>query len=318
MSASLEWFSKAANQGHSLAAKNYKILSESLNKPEDEESGKKEVEWYKKAANSGDTDAMIMLADFYMKGKIVEQSFEKGVQWIQKAWEGGSSVAGVNLAFCFLNGRGVEKNEEKAIEILRKAGEGNAIAQFSLGIIFYEKSDFVQAKNLFERAADNGHAEACAYLGELLLEGKGTEKDVGRALSCFKTSAMKDNPVGKYWMGRVVLEGFHLERKVQVGRKYLIESAEEEFAPAAFLLFESYLDEHMGRNEEEAMKWAEFASNLEHGEAMLVLAKYHLGNSNLFSQHFERDPKKAKILLEKCVQMGIEEAKNLLKEFDGK
>ena len=52
-----------------------------------------------------------------------------------------------------------------------------------------ESVDFIKAARLFEESANLGNAEASRYLGIIFLRGKGTEKDLKKAMYWFEQSA---------------------------------------------------------------------------------------------------------------------------------
>jgi hypothetical protein len=83
----------------------------------------KAVEWFTKAAEKGHSSAMSNLGRCFKKGQGVEQNLAKAVEWYTKAAEKGHSTAMNNLGICFHNGVGVEQNSTKAVEWYTKAAE---------------------------------------------------------------------------------------------------------------------------------------------------------------------------------------------------
>jgi TPR repeat protein len=60
-----------------------------------------------------------------------------------------------------------------------------------------QQVDFIEAARLFERAAELGNAEAARYLGIIYLRGKGTAKDLVKAMKWFEESAAGGDALAK-------------------------------------------------------------------------------------------------------------------------
>ena len=102
-----------------------------------EQNSTKAVEWYTKAAEKGHSSAMYNLGYCFEKGEGVEQNSTKAVEWYTKAAEKGNSTAMNNLGDCFEKGEGVEQNSTKAVEWYTKAAEkGHSTAMYNLGYCF--------------------------------------------------------------------------------------------------------------------------------------------------------------------------------------
>ena len=83
----------------------------------------KAVEWYTKAAENGHSPAMHNLGYCFEHGEGVDKNLTKAVEWYTKAAEKGCSDSMHNLGVCFEHGDGVEKNLTKAVEWYTKAAE---------------------------------------------------------------------------------------------------------------------------------------------------------------------------------------------------
>jgi TPR repeat protein len=63
-----------------------------------------------------------------------------------------------HLATCYLYGEGVPKDENKALELFEKAAnQGNAEAQNDLGFLYCMKEDTNKSLHYFQKAADQGN-----------------------------------------------------------------------------------------------------------------------------------------------------------------
>ena len=70
------------------------------------------------------------------------------------------------------NGRGVKQDYIKAVEWYQRAAEqGVADAQYNLGVMYYNgqgvKQDYIKAVEWYQKAAEQGHAEAQFNLDRL-------------------------------------------------------------------------------------------------------------------------------------------------------
>jgi TPR repeat protein len=117
----IQWYTKAAEQGHVDAQYNLALMYK---------HGKgvlldfrQTVQWYTKAAEQGHVDAQFNLALMYKHGKGVPQDFRQTIQWYTKAAEQGDVDAQYNLALMYKNGEGVPQDDKQAIQWYTKAAE---------------------------------------------------------------------------------------------------------------------------------------------------------------------------------------------------
>jgi TPR repeat protein len=77
------------------------------------------LEWLSKAAVAGNTLAMDRLGGRFETGIGVAKDYAKAIYWYQKGVDGGSGYSCANLGRMYRYGRGVPVNSEKAIELFR-------------------------------------------------------------------------------------------------------------------------------------------------------------------------------------------------------
>ncbi|MCR5723303.1 MAG: tetratricopeptide repeat protein [Lachnospiraceae bacterium] len=190
-----------------------------------------------KAANKGLAEAQHALGLLYENGDGVEKSIDKALKWYNKAAEQGHEEAqkSFNSLFhrqrfkitttgtssssrrpynetekkviyspdkqfalgekCYY-GRGVEKSYEKAIEWYEKAAnQGHAEAQCSLGYMFSKgigvKQNYIKAAEWYKKAANQGYAKGLFNLGTIYYNGRGVPKDIEKAKTLFDRAAKK-------------------------------------------------------------------------------------------------------------------------------
>lgn len=240
----LEWYTKAAEQGHIRAQEQVAYIYRKGKVVE--RSYEKYVEWMTKAANQGSAEAQQSLGVFYDKGADgVPQNYELAAMWFEKAAEQGKVEATYKLGEYYYWGNGVPENNEKAIEWYKKAAEGDVHyvatinAQWRMGEIYENGNgvdvDLEVAADWYNRAAKNHHSQARADLDRLYESGAVEPKDV---------AVRKDEDFGrlihdgkKTWKGKITanFNGKQTELKLK-----LSSTAEEKFTEAQRKAFAEY------------------------------------------------------------------------------
>ena len=90
------------------------------------------------------------------------------------------------------------KDLGKAVELYQKAADqGNADAQINLGWLYENgegvPKDLRKAAELYQKAADQGNASAQDNLGWLYENGQGVPKDLGKARELYQKAADQGN-----------------------------------------------------------------------------------------------------------------------------
>ena len=126
----MEWYRKAAEQGHPLAQRQLGICYErgdgvgrdlSNNHDLAKKLNTEAVPGLQILAEQGNAVAQNNLGDCYYDGEGVTQDYAKAIEWYRKAVEQGDAYAQYNLGYCYYNGKGVAKNSQKGIEWYEKA-----------------------------------------------------------------------------------------------------------------------------------------------------------------------------------------------------
>jgi len=91
------------------------------------------------------------------------------------------------LAGMYYYGKGV-KNTTRAEDLLVSIKDYE-LAQFPLGVIYYKKENFEEARKYFEKVANNGHSEAQLLLGYMYYCGMGGDKNFEEARKYFEKVA---------------------------------------------------------------------------------------------------------------------------------
>lgn len=104
-------------------------------------------------------------------------------------------------------------------EVVRHRAEtGSALAQFEYAMLLSqggtsEREDLVEAIQWFEKAAEQGHAQAQYELALVYKLGRGTLQDYDAAARWFMAASRKDHAAAQYHMGRLyrIGEGVELD-----------------------------------------------------------------------------------------------------------
>lgn len=171
-----------------------------------------------------------------------EAQYEKAKEWAGKA------------------ASGTKEDFEQALEWTQKAARsGFREAQMTLAGLYYYggkhvERDAAKARMWFERAAEQGSAEARFFLGEIYAQGDGVERDVDRAVKEWSLAAQKGVAEAEYRLGLFYMEG---GRDLEQGIARLRSAAERAQTDAALALGKLYARgaASLGPDMKEAAKW---------------------------------------------------------------
>ena len=192
----VEWFQKAAEQGHAIAQCYLGVCYERGRGVQQDYT--KAVEWFQKAAEQGDAAAQFNLGVCYYYGRGVQQDYTKAVEWYKKAAEQGDAGAQCNLGVCYENGHGVQQDYTKAVEWYKKAAnQGHAIAQCNLGVCYERghgvQQDYTKAVEWYKKAANQGQVNAQYNLGHCYEYGLGVQKNIAQAIKWYRKASQQGN-----------------------------------------------------------------------------------------------------------------------------
>ena len=120
------------------------------------------VEWYEKSVNEGSAAALNELGKLFLTGrKDFKADPKKAFQYFEQAVQAGFNDARVGLARCYQSGLGVEKNQEKFLEQCRLAAEArDPEAQYLLGNYAWAEGEKENAMKWWSLSAQLGFAMA--------------------------------------------------------------------------------------------------------------------------------------------------------------
>ncbi|AUI65991.1 MULTISPECIES: tetratricopeptide repeat protein [Glaesserella] len=104
----------------------------------------------------------------------------------------------------------------------------NTTAKIALdkGVALYQAKDYQTARTYFEQADNQGHMKAPRYLGLMLLNGLGVEKNPEQAFVQFQKAADKGDITSQYWLGYLYENGVGIAQNYAKALDYYQQSAQ--------------------------------------------------------------------------------------------
>eukprot|EP01029_Cantina_marsupialis_P003703 TRINITY_DN1369_c0_g1_i1.p1 TRINITY_DN1369_c0_g1~~TRINITY_DN1369_c0_g1_i1.p1 ORF type:complete len:393 (+),score=152.65 TRINITY_DN1369_c0_g1_i1:42-1220(+) len=196
--AAAQWYEKAAEANSPDACYNLGILY-GEGRGDLEGSLEKSRKYFEKAAALGDLSAQLkygsMLLDEirrtsgYLEGKVDEEKENNAVQIVEEA-----GVAGVIAAWGELAGYFQDKGDSENMTkyLMRGLDAECSECEYRFGCFLMESDesdDWKQAQELFEKAAEKEHPEACLSSGAIYFHGLGGEKSYEKAFERYQQAA---------------------------------------------------------------------------------------------------------------------------------
>lgn len=158
----LNWYRKAADQGHPRAEKALLRMEENQRRFEKTEA----------QAESGDLEAQYSLGAMYLTGTGTGIDLKLAKQWLSRSAKAGHVKAQFKLGHLYYVGLGDDSDAKTAFEWFGRAAESNyAPAQYYLGDMYANGAgvarDYDLARSRYEQARDAGFTPALQALKQL-------------------------------------------------------------------------------------------------------------------------------------------------------
>ena len=285
LSEAIKWLSKAVECGYPEALEAEVDLS---------------LGWVKQTlekAQNGDFQAMLALSTQYKKRSITlfPTNSRESDKWMNKI-KMAASLRNAKAMYVLGNSYGYGSYEGK--ELHREA------------IKIWKKE--------WEKYLDKGIStvecgEAALYLGYCYDYGKGVDKDAAEAVKWYDEARDMYGdvvPIATYMLGLNFKYGTGVDKDADKAVKLFKIAAEEDHAGAMSSLGGAYMNgEGVDKDAAEAVKWFKKAAEKGYSPAMYELGKYYETNKDL---------KEARKWYRQAAVFGSSEAKDKLKELDGK
>ncbi len=265
------------------------------------------------------------IGKIYQQGYGTEQDYTEAASWFQKSVDFGNQYAAYSLASLYYYGNGVEQDCHRAYELYLFAAEkGNAYAQYQLAQMLNDgigvAKDVSSAQEWYRKAykgflvIESNMADDKLYyrLGQMNLNGIGTEVDLDNARLYFEIADKLKNTNAAFGLGKLYLREDYSGYNPLKAVDYLEKAADSGNSYAQFLLGKLYLQgDIIGQNSNLALKYLSAAAENENVGAM-----YYLGKELLLGEKLPKNVSEGFDWLVKAMDSGNQYAKFLLaKEY---
>ena len=172
-----------------------------------------ELAFLRTSAEAGNMDAMMFLADCYLKGMGTQPQPEAAFRWYGRAAEAGSAQGMIGLSNCYMYGIGTTQDQNEAFRWSMKAAETGEPAGMTNVASCYEDGvgtpqDSGKAFAWYRKAAEAGYDLGIYHLARCYRSGIGTEADPGQAFYWMGKLAETGNPEAMYNLALMYQYGY--------------------------------------------------------------------------------------------------------------
>ena len=227
----VEWYLKAANQGHAVAQSNYGLrhyYGQGALKVDYD----KAFPWLLKGAEQGNTDAQRVVGEAFKLGRGTKEDIATALKWFRSGADKGDSFSQEEIGDAYAEGKaGYEKNSTEAIAWWRKAAhQKSAYAQRRLGASYLDGQNGVQrdpatAYEYLKPSAESGDKVAQYYLGYMYQQGAFVKEDLPTAIAWFRKSADQGYADAQNAMGEAYLTGIGATKDKDAAKSWFEKAA---------------------------------------------------------------------------------------------
>jgi len=245
----------------------------------------------------------------------------EGLRHIQRAADAGSSEGLHRLALIYARGEaGVARNDSRAVELFQRAAEkGHARAQLNLGTLYFRgqgvQRDLIQARAWLEKAAAGGDPYALYALGRAMSESEGAATaDPTRAADLFRRAADKGHPLAALRYGMALDEGSGVKKDPAAAQRWLMQAQQNGVPEAALALGDMMVRSPTSRDKAANAQILKAAISWYElaANAGVPSAQFKLANAYLGGAGVPRDPVQAQLWYGRAARQGLMEAQQAL------
>lgn len=198
--------------GRNVAEDHYPSMIR-LGEIKEEQSPAEAMQLYKRASAGNDGAANLKLGGIFEKGLLGNRANPKlAFKYYNKAHEGKDVMGTFHVARCYDTGVGVSPNAIESTRLFREAAmSGAGLANAVMARRYYEgkgvEADPVAAVGWLTRGTQAGSTEAMVLLGQRYEAGDVLGKDIRRAGQLYSNAARLNDPVGRYHLALLYLNG---------------------------------------------------------------------------------------------------------------
>jgi len=206
----------------------------------------------------------------------------------------------------------------KLQSLLVSAKKGEPIAQYNLGVIYFNgmhgaKKDYHQSFEWYSKSAIQGFAPSQTELAKMYRDGNGVNQDGNNALKWFTKAAEQDDTHAKYNLGAMFLNGEAISADYSRALYWFQEAAKNGHASAQYNLGIIFRDgKGTQKDGYKAVEWFKLAAGQGDVDSQYNLAMMYLtGEGNITP-----DSDKAMYWLRLAAKNGDQQAQNWLDNFN--
>lgn len=270
------------------------------------------AEWYRRSAEGGHVPSQIRMAQLYLEGRGVSESRKTAIEWLQRALQNGN-----NEAKEILLSLGIYESESEEIfySVLNQAKSGDAVAQYDMGLMYYNGMEVLQNKRIayewFLKSAKQNHSDGILAVGCMNLYGEDLQINKQEAIKWFRLSVEGDNEMGMYILGDCYAKGDGVERNYEQAAALFLRSAKKGNRGAQCelgILYGAGLG--IDKNEEQAISWC-----LKSALQGLPIAQHIMGMAYEAGDGVQRDVHKALKWYRRASKQGFEDSRKKIQQL---
>jgi TPR repeat protein len=268
-SAARDRLKRLADAGDPFAQFSYGTLFDPIFKLTDFPDINTALEWYLKAADQGHMNAQMDYGWRYFYGEAgIKVDYDKGFPWLLKAAQQGALQAQRAAGEAYRDGHGTTADLATSLKWFRAAADkGDAYSQEEIGDAYaegkvgYDKS-MTEAITWYRKAADQKSAYAQRKLGIVYLFGQGgIGRDPATAYGYLKPAADGADKVAQYYLGTMYQQGIFVKEDPAAAIDWYKKSADQGYADAQNAMGLAYLTgAGVTRDKDTAKSWFEKAA----------------------------------------------------------
>lgn len=271
-----------------MLAKSY-ILGEP--KKDDEQA----LYWMKKSADAGYSMAELNLGFTYFEGNFTPVDLDLAFYYFSLAVEHGNVEAMSYLARCYACGYGTTINYSKAFILYNEAARfDDTYSIYQVGQYYAigraVKTNDELAFKYFLRGANLHDGDCQAKVAYAYFFSLGIKKDTNEGLKWLEKSVEQKSAFGYYLKSFCHKKGIGLSVDLALEEKFLVKSAEKEWAQAQFELGIGMLGERFKGTAQDGLSWIEKAAEDDYPQAI----EFMQSHQQFFEKKNDKDSKMSK------------------------
>ena len=187
-----------------------------------------------------------------------------------------------------------QKQFRAAFPLIKKeAGKGNAEAQFYLGKIYdYGKGtskNIEKAVYWYQKSSSQGNPKAMYNLAYMYSHGEGVEKDLQKAFELYSQAAQKGLPMAQYNLALIYRKGKGVRKDDQKAFEWFYKAAEQHDVDAMHAVGIAYqFGEGVPVDRGEAAKWYEKAAEQNYLPSIQNLGALYMADGDGLSEDWDK------------------------------